>query len=113
MERDKIMKNDTSTFGDWAFLIGGIGLIGGWIAYENADAVHAWLVTLQAPATAAPAPTADPLSWLIANWGIVLLIGAIIFAVLKMRANGAGASPADGGHVLRYKRHRYLKVKLV
>ena len=50
MESNKTMKNDTSTLGDWAFLIGGIGLIGGWIAYENMDAVNAWLMAMQTPA---------------------------------------------------------------
>lgn len=105
------MKNDTSTLGDWAFLIGGIGLIGGWIAYENADRVHEWLLAMQRSAPATPTPAADPLSWLIANWGIVLLITAIIFAAMKMRLNGAGQ--ADGGNGMNYKRHRYIKVKSV
>lgn len=107
------MKNDTSTFGDWAFLIGSIGLIGGWVAYENADQVHQWLLAMQTPAPATPAPAADPLSWLLANWGIVLLIAAIIFAMLKMRANGAVGTVQADGKAMTYKRHRYIKVKLV
>lgn len=112
MKDKQTMKNDTSTFGDWAFLIGGIGLIGGWVAYENADQVHEWLLAMQTPAPTTAPPASDPLTWLIANWGIVLLIAAIIFAVINMRANGAGTLQADS-KAMTYKRHRYIKVKLV
>lgn len=60
MKDKQTMKNDTSTFGDWAFLIGGIGLIGGWVAYENADQVHEWLLAMQTPAPTTAPPRIRP-----------------------------------------------------
>lgn len=47
-----------SNAGDWLFLVGGAGLIGGYLAYENASQVANWLAALQALGNAPIAPTA-------------------------------------------------------
>lgn len=105
------MKNDTSSIGDWLFLGAGVAAIGGYLAYENADQINTWLASMQAPAPASADLTGGFLMWLAANWGMVLLIAAIIFAVLKMRSDGGSAGASESA--VRHKRQTYVSVNLI
>lgn len=92
-----------SSMGDWLFLIGGVGLISGYILYENQEQMDRWLTWFQSPSV----PTGD---WLIANWGLLLLLGAIIFAGYKLW----GADTAVAANSMSsYKPVAYVNVRLV
>lgn len=106
------MKNDTSTIGDWAFLIGGIGLVGGYLAYDNIGQINAWLTSMQQPAPASVNPSGSVLVWLAANWGIVVLVAAIVFAAVKMRS-GSGSTGTSEGATTKHKRLNHVKVNLI
>lgn len=100
-----------SNFGEWLFLAGALALVGGYLGYENIDTINAWLATMQ---TATPTTGSGLGAWFAANWGLVMLMGAMIVAALKWAlAQQQGAVGSDGGPVVTYRRHLFVNVKLV
>lgn len=100
-----------SNFGEWVFLAGGLALAGGYLAHENIDTINAWLMTMQ---TATPTNGASMGAWLTANWGIVMLIAAIIIVGVKwVLSQRQGAVGSDGGPAVTYRRYKFVNVKLV
>ena len=67
-------KHSTSSLGDWAFLVGSVGAVGAYFAYENMDAVNAWLMAMQTPAATqnavAMATDVSLAAWMASNWGV-------------------------------------------
>lgn len=111
-------KNSTSNLGDWAFWVGSVGAVGAYFAYENADAVSAWLTAMQTPpATQNAVAMATDVSmgaWMASNWGLVMLGCAILFAVVKWAlSQRSGAVGSDAGPVVTYKRYNFINTKLV
>lgn len=109
---------DKSSFGDWAFLVGSVGAVGSYLAYENMDTVNGWLMALQSapPAqhTVAMATDASMGAWMASNWGLVALGCAILFAVTKWAiSQRSGAVGSDAGPVVTYKRYNFVNVKSV
>lgn len=109
--------DNKSSFGDWVFLVGSVGAVGAYLAYENMDAVNAWLLTLQTPATQnAVAMAADDSmgAWMASNWGLVALVAAIIVAVVKWAlSQRSGAVGSDTGPAVTYRQYKFVNVKLV
>lgn len=106
------MKNDTSNIGDWLFLGAGVAAIGGYLAYENSDQINTWLASLQQPAPASADPTGSALIWLASNWGMILLIAAIIFAAVKVLSNGGSTGTGEGG-ATKHKRLNHVRINLI
>ena len=102
-----------SSTGDWLFLVGGATLIGGFLAYENAGQVADWLAALQALGNAPIAPTGGLLALLIGNWGLVLLIAAIIFAAYKLWSDGSSTTTTEAGNSIKYKPLKHVNVNLI
>lgn len=105
------MKTNGSTIGDWLFLIGGAGTIGGYLLYENQERTAQWLAWFQSLGATPIAPNGGILAWLIANWGLLLLLAAIIFAVYKLWADSAPI--VEDGALAPRKPVRFVHVKLV
>lgn len=101
-----------SSVGDWLFLVGGAVLVGGYLAYENQGAVQGWLLWIQSLGNAQVAPDGSLWAWVAANWGLVMLGGAMIFAALKLWAGGATIADAGPG-ALKYKSHNHVSVNLI
>ena len=100
-----------SNFGEWAFLAGALALVGGYLGYESIDTINAWLATMQ---TATPTTGAGLNAWLASNWGLVMLIGAMIVAALKWAlTQRQGAVGSDGGPAVTYRRYKFVNVRLV
>ncbi len=100
-----------STIGDWLFMIGALALVGGYLAYENLTLINTWLATIQ---TAIPTTDAGTGAWLASNWGLVMLIGAMIVAGVKWAlTQHQGAVGSDGVPVVTYRRCKFVNVKLV
>ena len=106
-------KNNESSIGDWLFLLGGTALVGGYLAYENPLMIQGWLAWLQTLGTTQIAPNDGILAWLVANWGLALLIATIIFAAFKLGPGNAPTVTAEGGNTIKYKVHRHVKVNLI
>ena len=111
-------KHSTSSLGDWALLVGGVGAVGAYFAYENMDAVNAWLMAMQTPAATqnavAMATDVSLAAWMASNWGVVMLGCAILFAAVKWAmTQRSGAVGSDAGPVVTYRRYNYVNVKLV
>lgn len=109
---------DKSSFGDWVFLGGAVTVVGGYLAYENMDAVNGWLMAMQtaAPAqhTVAAATDVSMGAWMAANWGPVALVVALVFAGVKWAlAQRAAPTATDGGPAVTYRRYKFVNVKLV
>lgn len=102
-----------SNAGDWLFLVGGTTLIGGFLAYENAGQVANWIGWLQSLGTTPIAPTGGFLALLISNWGLVLLVAAMIFAAYKMRSDGNTTTTTEAGNSIKYKPLKYVNVNLI
>lgn len=111
-------KHSTSSIGDWAFLVGSVGAVGGYLAYENMDQINAWLMAMQTPAptqnAVAMATDGSMGAWMASNWGLVMLGCAILFAVVKWAmVQRSGAVGSDAGPVVTYRRYKFVNVKLV
>lgn len=109
---------DKSSLGDWAFLVGSVGAVGGYFAYENMDAINGWLMAMQtatAPThTVAAATDVSMGAWMASNWGLVMLGCAILFAAVKWAiSQRSGAVGSDTGPVVTYKRYNFVNVKSV
>lgn len=109
---------DKSSFGDWAFLIGSVGAVGAYFAYENIDQINGWLMAMQTPPATqnavAMATDANMGAWMASNWGMVALTAAIFFAAVKWAlSQRSGAAGSDAGPVVTYKRYNFVNVKLV
>ena len=109
---------DKSSIGDWAFLVGSVGAVGGYLAYENMDQINSWLMAMQTATattnTVAAATDAGMGAWMASNWGIVALGCAILFAVIKWAlSQRSGAVGSDAGPVVTYRRYKFVNVKLV
>lgn len=107
-----------SNLGDWIFLVGSLGAIGGYLAYENKEQINAWLMAIQSPAatpnTVAMAVDNSVGVWLASNWGMVALVAAIIFASIKwVLAQRSGAVGSTAGPAVTYKQYNFVNVKLV
>lgn len=102
-----------SSAGDWLFLVGGAVLVGGFLAYENAAQVANWIGWLQSLGSAPIAPNGGLLALLIGNWGLVLLIAAIIFAAYKMWSDGNTTITTEAGNSIRYKPLKHVNVNLI
>lgn len=110
--------NNKSSFGDWMFLVGSVGAVGAYFAYENAAQINAWLMAMQTPATTTNAvgmaTDASMGAWMASNWGMVALMVAIIIAALKWAlVSRGGAVGSDTGPAVTYKQYRFVNVKLV
>lgn len=90
--------------GEWLFLVGGAGLVGGYLCYENMAVVAGWLAWLQTL-------DAAPGGWLGEYWGLLSLLAATIFAAYRLRAN-SNSITVDGAPIT-YKPLKYVPVKLV
>lgn len=106
----KMEAKQQSNFGDWAFLAGALALVGGYLGYEGIDTINAWLATMQ---TATPTMNASMGAWLAANWGLSMLLVAMIVVAGKWMLTNRGAVGSEGGPVVTYRRYRFVKVKLV
>lgn len=110
--------NSTSSLGDWAFLVGSVGTVGAYFAYENMDQINGWLLAMQTSAATqnavAAATDVSMGAWMASNWGIVMLGCAIIFAVVKWAmTQRSGTVGSDAGPVVTYRRYKFVNVKLV
>ena len=99
-----------SSAGEWLFLVGGVGAIGGYFIYENSASVAVWL---QALANAPIIPSGGLLAWLIGNWGLVLLIAAIIFAAYRLWSDSTVTITTNDGSKVKYHHYKYIPVKLI
>ncbi len=111
-------KNSTSSLGDWMFLVGSVGVVGGYLAYENMDAINGWLMAMQTPPATqnavAMATDASMGAWIASNWGMAMLVAAILFAAVKWAlSQRSGAAGGDAGPVVTYKRYSFVNVKSV
>lgn len=109
---------EKSSFGDWVFLGGAVAVVGGYLAYENMDAVNGWLIAMQTtPATqnaVVLATDAGMGAWMASNWGMVALVAALVFAGVKWAlAQRSAPAATDGGPVVVYRRYKFVNVKLV
>lgn len=107
-----------SNAGDWLFLIGAVGLVCAYFAYENMDAINGWLIMMQtatAPTHTVAAATDGSIgAWMASNWGLVMLAFALVIASAKWAiAQRSGAVGSDAGPAMAYRRHKFLNVKLV
>lgn len=96
--------------GDWLFLIGSIGLVCGYLIYENAAHVAGWL---QSIANAPIIPSGGLLAFLIGNWGLVLLIAAIIFAAYRLWSDSTVTITTNDGSKVKYHHYKYISAKLI
>lgn len=104
------MNQNKSSAGDWLFLICSIGVVGGYLIYEDSANVVAWL---QALANAQILPAGGLLAWLIGNWGLVLLIAAIIFAAYRLWSDSTATITTNDGSKVKYHHYKYIPVKLI
>lgn len=109
---------DKSSFGDWVFLGGAVAFVGGYLAYENMDAVNGWLMAMQTPAATqnavVMATDVNMGAWMASNWGVVLLAVALVAAVVKTALAQRGSpTGADGSPAVVYRRYKFVNVKLV
>lgn len=102
--------NKQSSLGDWLFLIAGIGFIGGYLLYDNPDQVTAWRVWFQSIGNT-PIPAGS--IWLLDHWGLLLLILAVVFAVIKTSNRPTNTAITEDGNKASYRSYRTIKVKVI
>lgn len=104
------MKSE-SGIGDWLFSIGMMALIGGYLAYENLDAVTGWLNSMQPVQAAVQTSDGSMLTWAIDHWGAVLLVVGIVVFVGKMIKSRQATT--EDGISIDYTSPAWIDVKMI
>lgn len=104
--------DNKSSLGDWAFLVGVLVIVSGLFAYENMGAIQQWLMTMTQTNVSASVDGSF-VEWLAQNWGVAILVAAFVLAAIRMIPMKQKSAVDEVGPTVNYRRHKFIKVKLV